>query len=101
MRIFYLNKNKLRTLCFELGELSSLEGLDLSDNFLLSFFFFVFSGIRTLREFRFYYIDLEEIFVVIFKFFYYFELLGLVGNYLKFLFKEIVNEIKFREIYLK
>lgn len=101
VRILYLNKNKLRKLCPELGTLSSLEGLDLSDNPLLSSSLPVLRGLRGLRELRLYHTDLAEIPVDLCKLLHHLELLGLDGNHLKSLPKEVVNHTKLREIYLK
>lgn len=101
VRILYLNRNKLSELCPELGKLGSLEGLDLSHNPLLSSSLPVLSGLRRLRELRLYHTGLAEIPIVICKFLHHLELLGLSGNHLRSLPKELVNQTKLREIYLK
>lgn len=101
VRILYLNKNKLRDLCPELGELSRLEGLDLSDNPLLASSLPVLSSNRKLRELRLYHTDMGEIPIVLCKLLHHLELLGLAGNHLKSLPKEIANQTKLREIHLK
>ncbi|XP_040104557.1 LOW QUALITY PROTEIN: leucine-rich repeat and IQ domain-containing protein 4 [Oryx dammah] len=101
IRVLYLNKNKLKNLCPEMGKLSNLEGLDLSDNPLEASSLPVLSGIRQLRELRLYHTDLADIPVVICKLLHHLELLGLAGNRLKSLPKEIVNQTKLREIHLK
>nr|NP_001178314.1 leucine-rich repeat and IQ domain-containing protein 4 [Bos taurus] len=101
IRVLYLNKNKLKNLCPEMGRLSNLEGLDLSDNPLEASSLPVLSGIRQLRELRLYRTDLADIPVVICKLLHHLELLGLAGNHLKSLPKEIVNQTKLREIHLK
>ncbi|XP_057612721.1 leucine-rich repeat and IQ domain-containing protein 4 [Chionomys nivalis] len=101
VKVLYLHKNKLQGLSPELGFLSSLESLDLSGNPLLYSSLRVLSCLRTLRELRLYQTGLREVPSVICKSLHHLELLGLSGNNLKSLPKEIVNQSKLKEIYLK
>ncbi|KAM6160985.1 leucine-rich repeat and IQ domain-containing protein 4 [Erethizon dorsatum] len=101
IRIPYLDRNNLTGLCPELGMLGNLQGLDLSCNPLAPSSLPVLSGLRALRELRLYHLDLRELPVVLCKNLHHLELLGLSGNLLESLPKEIVNQLKLREIYLQ
>lgn len=101
VRVLYLHKNNLQSLCPQLGELSSLESLDLSCNPLFYCSLPVLSCLRTLRELRLYRTGLREVPTVICKSLHHLELFGLSENHLDSLPKEIVNQTKLREIYLK
>lgn len=101
IRFLYLNNNRLSKLCPQLGKLSRLEGLDLSDNPLLPSGIPVLSGIRSLRQLRLYRTHVGEIPTEICKHLHHLELLGLSGNRLQSLPTEIVNQTKLRELYLK
>lgn len=101
IKVLYLHNNSLQNLCRELGALSSLESLDLSGNPLVLSSLQVISRLRTLRELRLYRTGLSEIPTGICKSLHHLELFGLSENYLESLPKEIVNQTKLREIYLK
>ncbi|MEJ1277411.1 leucine-rich repeats and IQ motif containing 4 [Cricetulus griseus] len=101
VRVLYLHKNNLQFLCQELASLSSLESLDVSSNPLLYSSLPVLSCLRTLRELRLYDTGLREVPTVICKSLHHLQLFGLSGNHLESLPKEIVNQTKLREIYLK
>lgn len=101
IKVLYLNNNRLSKLCLQLGKLSRLEGLDLSDNPILPSWVPILSSIRSLRQLRLYRTQVGEIPTEICKHLHHLELLGLSGNRLKSLPKEIVNQTKLRELYLK
>uniref|UniRef100_A0A7M4EQ69 Leucine rich repeats and IQ motif containing 4 n=1 Tax=Crocodylus porosus TaxID=8502 RepID=A0A7M4EQ69_CROPO len=101
VKVLYLNKNNIQAICEELGELKCLQSLDLSSNPLSHNSLHVISKLQALRQLRLYDVNLDEFPVQICKCLHHVELLGLSGNQLRCLPKEIVNLRKLREIYLQ
>uniref|UniRef100_A0A8C3RN79 Uncharacterized protein n=1 Tax=Chelydra serpentina TaxID=8475 RepID=A0A8C3RN79_CHESE len=101
VKVLYLNKNYIHDICEEFGELKYLQSLDLSSNPLSYSSLHIISKLQALRQLRLYDVNLDEFPVEICKCLHHVELLGLSGNNLRYLPKEIVNLRKLKEIYLQ